>query len=186
MSNKVNEALFELIQSMNKSEKRYFKVISTRHSIGGENNYMRLFDAVSKQKKYDEEKLFQLFKEEAFLNRFSITKKRLYDHILSSLDSFHSSNSIDAQLFKLLHSADILYDKSLYDQSKRILRSAEKLAIKHEKTEILLLVADRNRKLLETRGYLSMSDDVIDEICTLKISYGQSKESFLFDCLRKE
>ena len=108
MSSKVNEALFELIQSMTKSEKRYFKLLSSRHTIGNENNYILLFNAIEKQTEYSEEQLFSMFKGQAFLNRFSITKKRLYDHILSSLDAFHAANSIDAQLFKMLHSADIL------------------------------------------------------------------------------
>jgi len=164
MSNKVNEALFELIQSMTKSEKRYFKLVSSRHSIGGENNYIRIFDALEKMKSYEEELVFIMFKGEAFLNRFSITKKTLYDHILSALDAFHSSNSIDAQLFKVLHSVDILHNKSLYDQSKRILRSAEKLAQKHQKKEIELLIVNKQQRLLETYGNLQLTNEVVKEI----------------------
>jgi len=164
MSNKVNEALFELIQSMTKSEKRYFKLVSSRHSIGGENNYIRIFDALDKMKSYEEESVFKIFKGEAFLNRFSITKKRLYDHILSALDAFHSSHSIDSQLFKMLHSVDILYDKSLYDQSKRILRSAEKLAQKHEKKQIELLIINKQQRLLETYGNLQLTTRIVDEL----------------------
>ena len=137
MSTKVKEGLFELIKALSKSEKRYFKLLSSRHTIGEENNYVRLFDFIDKQEVYDEEHLFREFKGEAFLHRFSITKKRLYDHILNALDAFYASSSIDAQLFKQIHSADILYTKSLYDQCGRILRSAEKLAEKHEKYALL-------------------------------------------------
>ncbi|MDX2362033.1 MAG: hypothetical protein QNK23_14585 [Crocinitomicaceae bacterium] len=161
MSSKVNEALFDLIQSMSKSEKRYFKLMSSRHTIGDENNYVRLFDFVDKQEQYDEATLCEHFKGEPFLNRFSITKKRLYDHILASLDSFHVSNSIEAQLYKLLHSADILFEKSLYDQSRRILRSAEKLAEKNEMHEVLLLISKKQMRLMETNGYLDLSDQAL-------------------------
>ena len=121
MSSKVNSALFELIKSMSTSEKRYFKLMSSRHTIGGENNYVRLFDFLDKQPEYDEDVIFKTFKKEAFINRFSITKKRLYDHILSALDSFHSAASIEAQLHKQLHAADILFEKSLCDQCRRVL-----------------------------------------------------------------
>ena len=62
MSSKVNEALFELINSMTKSEKRYFKLLSSRHAIGGENNYTLLFDKIDEQKVYNEEKIFKKFK----------------------------------------------------------------------------------------------------------------------------
>lgn len=157
MSRKVNEALFDLISSMSKSEKRYFKLMSSRHTIGEENNYVRIFDHLDKQAEYSEEVLFKKFKGEAFLNRFSITKKRLYDHVLSALDSFHSSNSIEAQIHKMLHSADILFERSLYDQSRRILRSAEKLALKHEKSALMIEISTKQKRILETGGYLNVS-----------------------------
>ena len=176
MSGKVNEALFDLIKSMSKSEKRYFKLMSSRHTIGDENNYVRLFDFIDKQHEYDEDAIFSHFKKEAFLNRFSITKKRLYDHILAALDSFHISASVEAQLFKSLHSADILFEKSLYDQSRRILRSAEKLALRHEKNGILLLIAKKQKRLLETSGYLETTPELIDELA--------NRESSVLDSIR--
>lgn len=162
MSGKVNEALFDLVQSMTKSEKRYFKLMSSRHTIGGENNYVRIFDYLDKRDSYNEKELFEHFNGEAFLKRFSITKKRLYDHILNALDSFHSSSSIEAQIHKMLHAADILYDRSLYDQSKRVLRSAEKLAEKHEKPALLLEVANKQKRILETSGYQGVSNEEMD------------------------
>lgn len=162
MSGKVNEALFDLVQSMSKSEKRYFKLMSSRHTIGSENNYVRIFDYLDKLPFYDEKALFDYFKGEAFLKRFSITKKRLYDHILSALDSFHASSSIEAQIHKMLHASDILYDRSLYDQSRRILRSAEKLALKHEKPALVIEIANKQKRILETTGYSGISDAQID------------------------
>ncbi|NVK64514.1 MAG: hypothetical protein HWE22_07990 [Flavobacteriales bacterium] len=164
MSSKVNNALFDLIQSMSKSEKRYFKLMSSRHTIGGENNYVRLFDYLDKQEEYDEDELFKHFKKEAFINRFSITKKRLYDHILAALDSFHSSNSVEAQLHKQLHAADILFEKSLYDQCRRVLRSAEKVAEKNDLSAILLLISYKKKRLSETMGYLKVTKKEIDDM----------------------
>lgn len=164
MSGKVNEALFDLVKSMSKSEKRYFKLMSSRHTIGDENNYVRLFDYLDRQPVYDEEEVFAYFKGEAFLNRFSITKKRLYDHVLSALDSFHAGASVEAQLYKMLHSADILFDRSLYEQSRRVLRSAEKLAVRYEKQSIVLLIASKQKRLLETAGYLEVENESFSEL----------------------
>ena len=62
MSTKVKEALFELIKSLSKSEKRYFKLLSSRHTIGDENNYVKLFDFIDKQTTYDEGVIFKEFK----------------------------------------------------------------------------------------------------------------------------
>ena len=164
MSNKVNESLFDLIHSLSKTEKRYFKLNANRSSTSSDNNSIRLFDAISKQKEYSEEKIFKSFEGEAFLNRFSITKKRLYDNILSVLDVYHSSSSIESQLFTMIHSAEILFNKSLYNQAKKVLRSAEKLAIKNHKNEILLLISQKYKRLQETKGNLMVTQEMIDEI----------------------
>lgn len=169
MSRKVNHALFDLIQSMTKSEKRYFKIHASRHTIGETNNYVLLFDFIDKQEEYDEDTIQQNFKGQAFLNRFSITKKRLYDQILASLDSFHTSSSIEAQLFKQLHSADILFKKSLYDQCKRVLLSIEKSAIKYEFQSIVIEVAKRKKKIIETEGYLNFNEKEINELLCLEV-----------------
>ena len=72
MSNKASNHLHELIHSLNKSEKRYFKVFSSRHTIGEENAYIKLFDYLDKMDEYDEEVVFCHFKGQAFLNKFSI------------------------------------------------------------------------------------------------------------------
>lgn len=150
---KKKDSIFELVKSLTKSEKRYFKLESSLHTIGDENNYTVLFDFIDKQSEYDEELIFQHFEGAAFLNKFAITKKRLYDRILNALDSFHSKSSVDAQIYKMLHSADILYNKSLYDQCKDILRSAEKLAEKNNRFNLLLEISKKQKRLLENKGY---------------------------------
>lgn len=164
MSKKVKESLHELIKALTKSEKRYFKLMSSRHTIGLENNYVILFDFIEKQNEYDENQIFKFFKGEAFLNKFSITKKRLYDQILNALDAFHKSSSIDAQLYQLIHSADILNEKSLYDQAKTVLRSAEKLAVKNERYTILLIIKKKQKILIENDSYESVSKEDLNSV----------------------
>lgn len=153
MSNVVSDNLHKLIKSMSKPEKRYFKVFSSRHIIGENNNYQILFDAIDKQDVYNEEKLLKKFKDEGFVNRFSISKNRLYTAILRSLDSFHSNSSIQAQLHRQLHSVEILYQKSLYDQSLKLLHSARKVAEKHEKLTILAEIYSWEKRILEKNNY---------------------------------
>lgn len=153
MSNKASNNLFELIKSLNKSEKRYFKVFSSRHTIGEENSYIKLFDFIDKMEAYDEDKVFAHFKGKALLNKFSITKARLYANILKSLDTFHSTSSIDAQIFRSIHSAEILYNKGLYKQAEKILQSAEKQAKKHENFNLLLEIKQKQKRLIENELY---------------------------------
>ena len=163
MSNKTSNQLFELIHSLNKSEKRYFKLYASRHTIGQQNKYVILFDYILDQDEYDEAKLFQHFKKESFLNQFSTTKRRLYQLILKSLDLFHSVNSIESQLFTTIHSADILFNKGLYKQSEKLYKQAEKQAEKHHKLNLLLEIKDKQKKLYEKEMYASLNSQVIDD-----------------------
>lgn len=181
MSKRVKESVHELIKSLTKSEKRYFKLMSSRHTIGEENNYVILFDAIEKQVEYDEQALFLQFRGEAFLNKFAITKKRLYDHILNALDLFHNNSSIEAQIYKMLHSADILYDKSLYEQSKSILRSAEKLAEKKEYFNLLLIIKSKQKRLFENTSYTEITKHEIDQIYSTDLYL--HNQSLLYDKL---
>ncbi len=164
MSTRVTDFLHELIHSLTKTEKRYFKLFSSRHTIGEENNYIVLFDYIDKQNEYDEDVLFKHFKGEAFLNRFSITKKRLYNHILTALHNFHMESNIQAKLIRMIHGADILTHKTLYAQASKILHSAEKLAEKHELHNILIDIRKKTKILSERDNYLNISHEDIDEI----------------------
>lgn len=164
MSKNIQDHLFELVKSLSKSEKRYFKLYSSRHSTGSTNNYITLFDYLDKKENYDEIEIFKHFKKEAFINNFSITKKRLYDQILSALDAFHMTNSIDAQLYKMLHGINILYNKSLYTHASRQLNSAYKLAQKHERYTILLELELKQQQMLETKHYSSIKKVELEEL----------------------
>lgn len=159
-----NDHLFELIKSLSKTEKRYFKLTSSLHTIGDENNYIVLFDYLDKIDDYNESSVLLHFKKQAFINNFSITKKRLYDRILSSLDTYQSQYSVDAQLFKLLNSADILFQKALYDQTKKILVSAQKIALKNQRYLILMEIHKRNERLFENSRYQNITNQQIKEL----------------------
>lgn len=171
MSKTASNSIHELIQSLSKSEKRYFKILSSRHTIGEQNNYIRLFDFIESQQKYDEEALFKHFKNESFLNKFSITKNRLYEAIMKSLDAYHSSSSIDASIYRLLHGAEILYKKSLYKHCKKQLLSAERLAKKHDRYGLLVEINNRYKKLIETEGYHNIETKALEKMYSDDLNY---------------
>lgn len=159
MSNKSSDQLFRLVHSLTKQEKRHFKIFASRHTLGDQNNYVRLFDAIERQTEYDETALKKKFRGEAFLNNFSIAKARLYDSVLRSLDVLHHQSSVDARLRKDLHCAEILYKKTLYDQCARLLSSAKKLALKYEKHAALVQIFALEKELVEKDNYSGLTED---------------------------
>lgn len=175
MSNKASDNLHRLIKSLTKSEKRYFNLYSSRHTLGEKNNYTILFEAIDEQDEYNEELLIKKFKKEAFIKQFSIAKARLYDVILNSLTAYHANSSIDAQLKRDLHSAEILYKKTLYDQCSKLLASAKKIAQKYERHSSLLEINLWEKRLMEQNNYEGKNDSEIltilqeDELISEKI-----------------
>ena len=115
---------------------------------------------------YDENDIFESFKGESFLNKFSITKGRLYANILKSLDLFYSNSSVDAQIYKTIHSADILFNKGLYQQAQKMLCSAEKQTIKHGKNILLLEVKNKQKKLIEKESYSEIKKNQLNNLFT--------------------
>ncbi len=178
MSNKVSDSLHRLIKSLSKSEKRYFNLYSSRHTLGEKNNYQVLFEAIAKQEEYDEATILNRFKKESFTNKFSITKARLYQTILDSLSAYHSNSSIDAQLQRDLHSAEILYKKSLYDQCAKLLYSAKKTAHRFERYSALLQINLWEKRLMEQNNYEGRLDGDIIRILEEDTLIGEKIKNF--------
>ena len=144
---------------MTRAEKRYFKLYASRHVVAGHGNHVALFDAVAGMSEYDEVKLRERFAGEAFMNRFPIAKRRLYEAILESLDAFHAEGSIDDRLRRALHHVELLHRRALYADAAKILRSARTLARAHDRQAILLQVAEWERRGLERGKYAGVTPE---------------------------
>lgn len=133
------EPLFELIQSLSPAEKGYFKKTV---QAGDDSNYIKLFDAINKQEKYDAEKLKKQFKGEKFMSNFSVTKQYLLDAILKSLRSYHAQNIKEFELDEYIQNIRVLYDKGQYELCDKMLVKAKQLAHDYELyTHLLRLLA---------------------------------------------
>lgn len=128
---KPSTELYDLIKSLSKSEKRFFKLTSSLQS--GEKNYLKIFDFIDKQSAYDEEELKEFYKDEKFINHLPSEKNHLYKLILKSLRGFHSDNSVRAVLKEEIKNVELLYKKSLYKECRKFLLRAKKLAKENEK-----------------------------------------------------
>lgn len=164
MANSTSDTLFELITTLSKTEKRFFKLHAGRHTIGEDNNSLQLFDYISKQKTYDEKKLFKDFEGKNFLNKFSIAKYRLYHQILDSLNLFYAKSSIDVELTNSIQSANILFEKGLYNQSKKLLDSVIKKAEKYHLNQIRLQALQAKKQYYEQHFYTTKSAEEFFEM----------------------
>ena len=144
---KPSNELFNLIESLTKSEKRFFKLNSTLQS--GEKNYIKIFDFIEKQKKYDEDELKANFKGEVFVDHLPSEKNHLYKLILKSLRAFYSEQNVSAQLKQEIKNVEILHKKALYKECAKFVKRAKKIAKQYEKFYYWYELISWERKLLE-------------------------------------
>jgi hypothetical protein len=146
MLTRFTDSLFQLIQSLEKAEKRNFKLFIKRSSGNEDLKIIELFDALDKLHEYDEavllKKLTSIRKPQ-----LSNIKVHLYKQLLASLRIIKSADSIDMQLNEQLDHARILYNKGLYLQSLKILEKLKETAKHHNKFNFLTQVISWEKKI---------------------------------------
>lgn len=157
MPNRSTDTLFQLIHSLERAEKRHFKLYMKGHGETADLKVVQLFDALDKMKQYDEESLLRK-NESIRKEQLSNLKARLYHEILSSLRTLKQQEHIDLQLHEQLDFARLLYNKGLYHQSLRILDKIKELARNHHQETYLLQVVFLEKKIEALHITRSMQD----------------------------
>lgn len=166
MPNRSTDALFQLIKSLEKSEKRNFKLYVRRNSSTEDLKVIRLFDAMDKMEVYDENILLKKNKS-IKKQQLSNIKAHLYKQILSSLRLIKNEDNIDIQLHEHMDFARILYNKGLYHQSLRVLDRMKEMAREHSQYTYLLQVLFFEKKIEAlhiTRSMQDRADSLANEV----------------------
>ncbi|HEY0678164.1 MAG TPA: hypothetical protein VGD17_07750 [Chitinophagaceae bacterium] len=157
MSNRTPDILFQLIHSLEKAEKRHFKLYIKRSSSRDNLKIVRLFDAIDKLREYDEK---ALLKKLTGIQKPQLAnlKTHLYKQLLASLRLLKSADSIDLQLNEQFDYGHILYKKGLFQQSLRILERAKEIAKTHQKYNFLTQVIALEKRIETLHITRSMHD----------------------------
>ena len=166
MANVASDALFVLIKSLSKSEKRYFRL----QPMAEDGQHRLLFDAMEKLTEYDEEKLLKILKGTPIADALSIAKNRLYHTILKSLASFHHKATARAEVMRLLQSIEVLFNRGLHEQADKLVHSALKTARKNELSALQLELNEWKERILE-----SMNIPGVDRYEMLNSNYAEMK-----------
>ncbi|MES2589451.1 MAG: hypothetical protein V4622_10755 [Bacteroidota bacterium] len=147
MSKEKSDHLFHLVKSLSKGEKRFFKLYASRLDNSSDKKFMILFDALEKQKVYDENKI--LAKEKS-LNpkQISNLKAHLYLQVLKSTKLCNSSNLEQIKITEFLDYARILYSKCLYKECVKMIDKAKFLAVENDCSVLLLEILDLEKLVI--------------------------------------
>ena len=156
MPNRSADALFQLIHSLQKQEKRNFKLYVKRNSSNEDLKIIQLFDALDAMKEYDDD---MLMKKTTSIKKQQLSniKAHLYRQVLASLRLLDNKN-IDIQLHEQLDNARILYNKGLYLQSLKVLDKIKDTAKAHNQISLLVQVLFLEKKIESLHITRSMKD----------------------------
>lgn len=169
MPNRSTDSLFQLIKSLEKSEKRNFKLFAKRNSSSDDLKVVLLFDALDKMQDYDEA---QLLRKNPILKKKQLSniKAHLYKQLLASLRIIKDENNIDIQLHELMDHARILFNKGLYLQSLKALKQLKDQARAHHQFTYLqqaLFFEKKIEALYITRSMQDRADELTEEADTV-------------------
>lgn len=161
MTNAHRDALFVLVKSLSKSEKRQFKLYVGRLGVNTDAKFLALFNLMDKIKKYDEKTIL----ESGIVKKAQLSnlKAHLYKQILVSLRLNPVNQTIRLQIREQLDFATILYQKGLYRQSLKILDKAKATAIENEEKNIAYEIVELE-KIIETQYITRSIPDRADEL----------------------
>ncbi|QMU64544.1 MAG: hypothetical protein GKR88_09790 [Flavobacteriaceae bacterium] len=148
-----NDALFELIKSLSKSEKRQFNLYIGRLDGNVDAKFFSLFKFLDKQKKYNEKSIID--SGIVTKQQLSNLKTHLYKQLLISLRLNPAHQNIRLQIREQLDFATILYQKGLYKQSLKLLDKAKNISIENEEKNIAYEIVELE-KIIETQ-YITRS-----------------------------
>ena len=175
MPNRSTDALFQLIKSLEKGEKRNFKLFVRRNTASENLKTIQLFDALDKMSEYDEPALLKKNKSIS-KQQLSNIKAQLYKQILSSLRIIKDEDNVDIKLHELMDHSRILFNKGLYLQTLKVLKQLKDLAKSHhqitymqqalffeKKIEALYIT----RSMQDRADQLSLESNAVNDALTL-------------------
>lgn len=163
---KPTNQLFDLIKSLTPEEEKQFTLLSSLQQ--GEKNYIKLYNYIQKQENYDEENVKNHFKNEVFVQHFASEKNQLLHHILKSLRFHRQETSASAKIDEEIKNIQLLFNKSLYKQSRKQLSLIKKMANDYELFYSLLEIVELEKVLIDMEAHFGdinyrTIDELIDE-----------------------
>lgn len=164
MSRIKSKSLFELIKSLDKNEKRYFKVMNSGLDKSEDLKMLLLFDHINKQEHFDEDSILK--KEPGIKpSQLSNLKAYLYEKIMQSIRQYNASKIYDIKVREQIDFAQLLIERRLYNLAKNCLKKAKKMAKLNNNLELQLEIIKLEKDLLiQTSIEADDTDKIIAEV----------------------
>ena len=196
-----HDRLFDLIKSLSRNEKGYFRKFCRIHSSGGDRNYIELFDYLDKLDVYDDKMVKTAFRNTKWISHLPALKSYLFHQILKSLEVYHSAGTKDED--NMLAQTRILIQRGLFEEAYKLLKKAQTAAEENENYYSMLgslnresalvkslssprdlhgrlqQIRDRRHEVIEALRDLTYIQDLTDDLYELYIPKGDDREQNL-------
>jgi hypothetical protein len=105
----------------------------------------------------------EAFKNETFVKHLPSEKNQLLHHILKSLRHFRIENSKTAEINEQIKNIQLLFNKSLYKQSRKVLNRIKEEAYKYELFYYILEIIDLEKVVIDMEAHFGQVTNVTIE-----------------------
>ncbi|HHG85112.1 MAG TPA: hypothetical protein ENJ82_10245, partial [Bacteroidetes bacterium] len=174
------DQLYELVQSLTPSEKRYFRL---QHQRSEQQGFMRLFDYLEDSDEYAAQDVKAAFPQEKFIRNLAVIKGYLRNSILKDLADFHRQNYMDLQLRSQLDFVQLLHEKGLKKLCIREIRKLKKQALATGSQLVLVETLKWEIKYLRFEPHAAQEIAALRRLLmdTIQAELVEAKASTLFD-----
>lgn len=147
----VSETLFDLIQSLEQKERRYFRRQVTRMNGGVPPKYLLLFDSLSQMEPFDLETLQQELSGEGILSNLSASATKLTKQVAKWIIEYQLPGRADLANERRLEMVNLFFERGQFylagKQCHPGLQTAQKLGDPHRTNQWLRWIRRLNRKI---------------------------------------
>ncbi len=153
--------LFDLIKTLSKTEKRYFKRYAARGNSGSKTHAVALFEALEKPDVFDAEAFYKANHTKPFYKHLASEKQHLLKVLLQCLNECHRANNARKQIHFHIDSFELLFQKRQYRLCEKQLKSALKLAKEYDHTAYLFEIYRLFGKLYQHSGNYPKMEELL-------------------------
>ena len=140
-------SLYELVRSLTKTEKRYFKLFARLNRE--ESNLLKVFDAISIRDLNSDKEVKAYLGDQFFIRHYDVYKVHLQRIILQSMRSFHQNRNKQNAVYTGITDANFLFQKGLFFQCRKVIKKTKRLAYETGYYSSLIELLDLEKSLLE-------------------------------------
>ena len=171
-----SDTLWQLVRSLKRTEKTYFKRNFVFKKPNTKQLYLKLFDAIAKQKVYDESAIIKKFSPAITKKNIAFQKHYLQNIVGEAISQYDSRNSISHELYNQILLIRVLRKRGLIDGANALWKKTVTKARASEMYPILTMLITEFEKMILSGSSETQYEDLHSVFKGRTISYNEYAE----------